>query len=56
MYVKELCRQKKRTGETIAEFEVDKLIVRLIGTYDKERSLEDIIFMMACRRYMDKIA
>jgi len=54
MQVKELRRKVKRTGVTV-EFEVDNLLVRLIGTYGKEKTLEEMIYILACRRLEDKI-
>jgi len=55
MQVKELRRKTKRTGATV-EFEVDKVLVRLIGTYGKEKTLEELIYILACRKLEDKIA
>jgi hypothetical protein len=56
MQVKELCRQEKRVGETVIEMEADKLRVRLIATYDNKETLEDMIYVIACRRLADKLA
>ena len=50
MYAKELCRQKNQTGEMVAEFEVGKLLVRLISTYDSKRTLDELIYVLACRK------
>jgi len=55
MQVKELRRKVKRAGVTV-EVEVDKLLVRLIGTYGKENTLEELIYILACRRLEDKLA
>ena len=56
MQVKELHRQEKRSGETVVEIEVDRLRVRLIDTYDNEKTLDDIIYVLACRRLAERIA
>ena len=55
MQVKELRRKAKRTGVTV-EIEADELLVRLIGTYGKEKTLEELIYILACRRLEDKLA
>jgi len=56
MQVKELNRQTKRTGETVVDFEVDKLRVRLIDTYHKEKSFDEVLYILACRRLAERIA
>jgi hypothetical protein len=50
MQVKELHRKKAQTGETVVELEIGKMIVRLIGTYDKKKPLDELIYVMACRK------
>ena len=56
MQVKELKRKIKQTGETVVDFEVDKIRVRLINTYDKEKTLDEILYILACRRLAERIA
>jgi len=50
MEVKELRRDKKQSGENIVEYEADKIIVRLIETYDDKKSFEDLLYVIACRK------
>ena len=50
MQVKELQRQNTQTGETVVELEAGKLLVRLIGSYDNNRPLDELIYVMACRK------
>jgi len=56
MQVKELRRQKTETNETVVEFEAGKLLVRLINTYDSKRTLDDLIYIMACRKLAERLA
>ena len=56
MQVTELHRQQNQDGQTIVEYKADKLVVRLITTYDKKKSLDEVIYMMACRKLAGKLA
>jgi len=56
MQVKELRRKEKQTGETIVDIKADKLLVRLISTYSNGKTLEEMIYILACCRLEDKIA
>ena len=56
MQVKELYRQKTKPDETVVEFEAGKLFVRLINTYDNKRTLDDLIYVMACRKLAERLA
>ena len=56
MQVRELDRRIKRTGEIVVDIEIDKLRVRLISTYDKEKSFDEILYILACRRLAERIA
>ena len=56
MQVKELHRKKEKNGETIVEVEAGKLLVRLIDTYDSKKTLEEMIYVIACRRLAAKLA
>ena len=54
MQIKELCRKKKQTGEVVAEFEAGKIIVRLIDTYNSEKSFEELLYIIACRKLNER--
>ena len=56
MAIKEVNRQDNKDGQTVVEFETDKLVVRLINTYDKRKTLEDMIYVIACRKLADRLA
>ena len=56
MQVKELRRDRKQTGETIAEFEAGQLLVRLTGTYGVKETLDDLLYVIACRKLAGKLA
>jgi len=56
MQITELHRQKKQTGETIVEVKTEKLLVRLIDTYGNKNTLDEIIYVMACRRLAERMA
>ena len=53
--VKELHRQHNNDGQTIVQIETGKLMVRLINTYDKKSTLDEMLYMIACRRLADRI-
>ena len=50
MQIKELCRDRKPSGENIVEYEADKKIVRLIKTYDDKKSFDELLYVIACRK------
>ena len=50
MQIKELCRRKIQTGETVAEFEAGHLLVRLIDTYDGKETLDELLYAIACQK------
>ncbi|MDL2273915.1 hypothetical protein LJC34_05185 [Oscillospiraceae bacterium OttesenSCG-928-G22] len=56
MQIKELHRKERRPGKTVAEYEVGKLIVRLIDTYDSQKTLEDMLYIIACRKLEQRLA
>ena len=56
MQVKELHRRKTQTDETVVEFEAGKLLVRLINTYDSKRTLDELIYVIACRKLAERLA
>jgi len=56
MTVKELHRQHNKNGQTVVELETEKLVVRLISTYDKQKSLDEMIYIIACRKLADRLA
>jgi hypothetical protein len=56
MQVTELCREVKPTGETIVEFETGKLLVRLTQTYGSKRTLDEMLYVIACRRLSERMA
>ena len=56
MKVKELCRKKTNAGGTIVEFETGKLLVRLNDTYDNKITLDELIYVMACRKLTERQA
>jgi hypothetical protein len=56
MQVNELCRSKELTGETIVKIEAGKQLVRLINTYTKDKALDEILYVLACRRLAERMA
>ena len=46
MQIKELRRKRRQTGETVAEFEAGKLLVRLIDTYGSKETLDEKILRL----------
>ena len=56
MQVRELHREEHQTGETVVEIETDKLLVRLINTYDKEKTFDEMLYIIACRRLATRLA
>lgn len=56
MQIKELCRTENPSGETVVEYEAGKLLVRLIDTYDRAKTFEEMLYVIACRRLAAKLA
>ena len=56
MDVKELNRRQEQNGQTIATYEAGKLQVKLVSTYDNNKSFEDHIYAIACRRLADQMS
>ena len=50
MQVKEISRTKNKFGQTIVEYETGKQKIRLIKSYDTEKSLEDLLYVLACQK------
>jgi len=55
MQVKEVCRNHKQTGETVVEFEAGNQLVRLIDTYNGEKTLEEMLYVIACQKLTEKV-
>ena len=55
MMIRELNRQPRCNGQTVVDYEVGSLRVRLINTYDNSKSFEDLIYTIACRRLAAQI-
>jgi hypothetical protein len=56
MNIKELRRSIKQGGETVTEFEVGKLHIRLIGTYGGEKTLDELLYIIACNKLAGRLA
>ena len=54
MQVDQLCRKTKQTGKTIVEFKAEKLLVRLIVTYKKEKTFEELLYSLACDKLTER--
>ena len=56
MMVKELRRRKKRNGETVAEFDTGKLLVRLTCSFSGGETLDELLYVLACRKLAERLA
>ena len=56
MKITEINRNSKLNGEIIAEFDAGKLLVRLINSYAHETTLEELIYIIACNRLVERSA
>lgn len=50
MKVKELDRWATHSGEVVAQFEAEKQLVQLVGTFANRATLNDLLYTIACRR------
>jgi hypothetical protein len=55
MQITELRRSIKQSGENIAEFDTEKIHVRLIDTYSGRISFDDLLYIIACNKLAERL-
>jgi len=54
MQIKELQRIQTQSGDTVVELEVGQKIIRLTNSYSIEKTFEELLYVIACRKLTER--